>query len=113
MTDEKPSQVNGQSSPAKQRQLTMDAVTHWMYERIAVHTKGLFVYSQTLPPEIQLEAIAAAMGRVMSEATQTNAPAVTIAVRAKCAKAFEQELKTYVSALSTTLPGAPGIISPN
>lgn len=112
-TDEKPETVNGAPVPDKKAQrVAFEQIVVWMYERIAVHTKGLFVYSANLPPEVQLEAVAQAMGRVMSENTITSVPAVTLAVRAKCAKGFEEQLKAHISALTPVHTTPPGVIMP-
>lgn len=77
------------------RQIAFEDIVGWCQHPLTLLVKGMFASASNLPPEAVMQAVACAMGRVMSEGTASDVPAATIAIRAKVANMFEQQLKKH------------------
>jgi hypothetical protein len=94
-----------EAPPAAGRQIAFEDIIVWAQQPLTLMCKGLFASSSNLPAEAVMMALAAAMGRVMSEGSASDVPAATLAIRAKIADQFTQQLKGHVKAFR-----APGIM---
>jgi len=95
-----------EATPAQPvRQISFEDIIIWQQQPLTLLCKGIFASSQNLPTEAVMMAMAAAMGRVMSEGSASDVPAATLAIRAKLADQFTQQLKNHVKAFR-----APGVM---
>jgi hypothetical protein len=83
---------------AAPRAVEFEDIVGWAQHPLTLLTKGIFASSTNLPVEAVIMAVATAMGRVLSEGTASDVPAMTIALRAKLVTQFTDNLKKHVPA---------------
>ena len=103
-------QVNGAPAANVRREVTFEDVIGWCQHPLTMLCKGMYASASNLPIEAVMMAMAAAMGRVMSEGTASDVPAATIAIRAKVKQQFEQNLAKHMPAFRA--PGTMPIMQP-
>jgi hypothetical protein len=93
--------VNG--NLASPNALFMGLVKH-CHDHLGVLVNGLSVAMATYPKEVQVAALAAACGEVLSQASLLSNIQHTLALRAKIRGMFKQALAQYAPAIQ---PGGP------